>query len=82
MAPIIITVQNISGNILNKKVGWKICPLKINDVHKSKPSILILTETRHINNFDGKGIFKGYSLAQGSSSGSRSAGVLVFTKKG
>ena len=68
MAPIIITVQNISGNIIsNNKMGGKICPLKIN-VHKAKPSIIIITETRHVN-FDGHGIFKGYKLAQGASSG-------------
>ena len=68
MAPIIITVQNISGNIISKnKVGGKICPLKLN-IHKAKPSIIILTETRHVN-FDGHGIFKGYKLAQSASSG-------------
>ena len=61
-------------------MGGKICPLKIN-VHKAKPSIIILTETRHVN-FDGHGIFKGYKLAQGASSGGRSAGVLVFMKNG
>ena len=81
MAPIIITVQNISGNIISKnKVGGKICPLKLN-IHKAKPSIIILTETRHVN-FDGHGIFKGYKLAQSASSGGRSAGVLVFMKNG
>ena len=57
MAPITITVQNISGNIISKnKVGGKICPLKLN-IHKAKPSIIILTETRHVN-FDGHGILR------------------------
>ena len=79
MAPTKIIVQNISGNILDKKTTGKLCTLKVS-IHKIRPNIIILTETRHLPEFNGKGIFKGYGLAQSASSGGRAAGVLVFKK--
>ena len=57
MAPTKIIVQNISGNILDKKTTGKLCTLKVN-IHKIMPNIIILTETRHLPEFNGKGIFK------------------------
>ena len=50
-----IIVQNISGNILDKKTTGKLCTLKVN-IHKIRPNIIILTETRHLPEFNGKGI--------------------------
>ena len=74
-----IIVQNISGNILDKKTTGNLCTLKVN-IYKIRPSIIILTETRHLPEFNGKGIFKGYGLAQSSSSGGRAAGFWCLKK--
>ena len=51
-------------------------------MHNQKPSALILTETRIPDRqYTGTGVFKGYKMTQHSSSGNRSGGVAIFTKK-
>ena len=50
-------------------------------VNNNKPHLIILTETRIAErNFEGKGIFRGYYLAQHSSSGQNSKGIIIFAR--
>ena len=73
--------QNIGGNKLgNVRQGGGIISTRI-WVNNNKPHLIILTETRIAErNFEGKGIFRGYYLAQHSSSGQNSKGVIVFAR--
>ncbi len=63
--------------------GGSIAPLRMS-VHNKKPDVIVLTETRLENEiFEGKKkVFRGYEAFQHSSSGRRSGGVMVLTKRG
>jgi exonuclease III len=77
-----ILVQNIGGAGLGREGGGSIAPLRLS-IHNKKPEVVILTETRVDNDeYNGKGIFRGYNLTQHSSSERRAAGVMVFIRKG
>ncbi len=82
MAIFKVLVQNIAGAGLGKeRVGGNISALRI-AIHKKKPDIVILTETRiKGRHFNGIGVFRGYKLTKHSSSGRRSGGVVVFVRK-
>jgi exonuclease III len=70
------------GGTRSGKGGGSIAPLRMS-IHNKKPEVIILTETRVDNEeYNGKGIFRGYDLTQHSSSGRRAAGVMVFIRKG
>ncbi len=81
MAHFRIGTQNIGGIGLgggsNKN---KLCPLKLY-LHKNKPSIMVLTETRHLDSDKIDNAFKGYKVSQAYSTGSRSGGIIVYTRK-
>ena len=78
-----IIAQNIGGSkICNARQGgghglktirlWAI---------NNKPHIIILSETRIADRtFEGKGVFRGYYMAQHSSSGQNSKGVIVYAR--
>ena len=78
-----IIVQNIGGAGLGReRGGGSIAPLRMS-IHNKKPEVIVLTETRvDSEEYNGKGIFRGYDLTQHSSSGRRAAGVMIFIRKG
>ena len=73
--------QNIGGTKLgNARQGGGIISTRL-WVNNNKPHLIILSETRiGDRDFDGKGIFRGYYLAQHSSSGQNNRGILVFAR--
>ena len=74
-----IQSQNIAGNKLkHRNNSGKLCPL-IFSIRQKKPDILVLTETRHVeNNFQGKNAFYGFRLTQSSANPEGRGGVLVY----
>ena len=81
MAQFRIGTQNIGGIGLGGGSNkYKLCPLKIY-MHKHKPSIMVLSETRHLDTDRIDNAFKGYKVGQASSTGSRSGGVIVYIRK-
>ena len=75
-----IITQNIGGTGLAKN-KQKLCNLRLH-IHAHKPSIVILTETRHTQADKIEGMIKGYKVAQHDTSGSRSAGLIMYSRKG
>ena len=81
MAHFRIGSQNIGGIGLGGGSNkYKLCPLKI-FMHKNKPSIMVLTETRHLDTDKIDTAFKGYKIGQAISTGSRSGGIIIYIRK-
>ncbi len=73
-----VITQNIGGTGLARN-KQKLCNLRLH-IHTYKPSIVVLTETRHTEEYKIDGMIKGYTVAQHDTSGKRSSGVIVYCK--
>ncbi len=80
MTQIRIITQNI-GDIGLAKNKQKLCNLRLH-IHTHKPCIVILTETRHTQADKIEGTIKGYTASQHDTSGTRSAGLIIYSRKG
>ena len=76
-----IIAQNIGGSkICNARQGGSLRTIRLWATN-NKPHIIILSETRIADrSFEGKGVFRGYYMAQHSSSGQNNKGVVVYAR--